>query len=157
MIAHLEGLSVYHLERGCVQDCIDFFVHQYKPEQWSQVQYVLLIVGAHDLCQGKSVDHTIKRYRTLVNVIRARLGDIKVVICSVPPRLGLIYSCGIEFNNELVKLAAKLGVKFHRLHNAFVSGRTAKAAYYLDGVRLSETGLKVIVKVLKDYKSKLYL
>lgn len=156
LVNYLPVIRVHQWNGAGIRQIVDWFVTDFRPEDWESVQYVLIVLGAHDLLYY-DIDKTILKYRTLVNIIRARLGDVHIVALTVPPRIGLLYQTGIDFNKELVCLAKKLKIESYPLHNAFVHGRTAKAEYFDDGVRCSEKGLKVIVKVIKAFKSKLYL
>ena len=132
-------------------------IKSYNEKQWSKTKTVLIVLGANDLIKGVSIQKTLIKYKALVNVIRARLGDINIVCATLPPRIGLKFELGLEFNKGVSHLAKVLHVKAYQLHKPFVLGRTAKAAYYLDGLNFDKPGLMVVVKAIKLLKSQLYL
>lgn len=155
-VTHLPHVRIIQEDGANLQFFIDLLSRKFVDTQWKHVQIVLLTLGAIDLCETSS-ERVLLKYKALICMLRARLGDIQIVCCTLPPRLGLLFQTGLVFNKEIVKLANTLKADCFPLHRVFVCGKTARPDYYAGGIKLSTLGIKVVVKMIKQFKVKLYL
>ena len=155
-VTHIPHVRLIPHTGADIQYFIDLLSRNFEDGHWQNVQIVILVLGAVDL-RNITSEKVLLKYKALICIIRARLGDVIIVCCSLPPRLGLEFKTGLEFNKDIAKIASALSVEYFLLHRPFVCGKTAKPGYYESGMRMSRLGINVVVKMIKQYKVKLYM
>lgn len=140
-----------------IQHFIDLLAVDFDEGQWRHIQIVILMLGVSDWLQCRNFDRLCLKYRALVNIIRARLGDISIICCTNPPRKGLIFEDGITVNRSIVSIAKELHVQNYPLHRPFVKGRGIRPDYFTSDFGIGKLGITVFVKLIKMFKARLYL
>ena len=134
-----------------VTDFITLFTTGFVESDWCNVSGLLLLIGTNNVAKTE-VDIFAKKYNALLQIIRARLGDIFSVVCTIPPRLRDFENrnekCKV-FNKIIVEAAKKAKAVLHPLHQAFLCGGKPRRAYFRDGLHFSDWGFRVVTNVVK--------
>ena len=97
------------------------------------------------------------KYKVLVQLIRARLGNINIVLFGIPPRPKDHVTLGaraIEFNKVIKSISTELGVAHHPLYQAFLShGQPKPWLFHADKLHLSDAGVIILAKAVKMYRA----
>ena len=147
-------LTVKFYPGARVEGLIQKFTVQFQPEFWNGVQFVWLHVGTNDIDSQHSVQFIVKKYKTLILIIRARLGDIHIVCTGILPRLKdwvRSKSKVRETNKKLKKLSVLLRIRFFPMGQPFTFQGVPLDRYYRrDGLHLSSQGSEILVKCVKQ-------
>jgi hypothetical protein len=117
---------------------------------------VVLVVGFYDIEHVSSRQFGVE-YRTLVNVIKARLGNCSVYAVSIPPVPGLCRRGRVLaklLNENIVGIATELNIQYYPLHRAFLFAGSPKVECFEGAYGLSNVGESIVVKALKLIRAK---
>lgn len=136
-----------------MQTITKLFTTGFVEEQWEGVTKLLLLIGTNHV-QKYEIAEFEHKYKALLQIIRARLGDIQFVVCTIPPRPKdfeqLNEKCK-EFNFAIRRASVIAKAKVELLHKAFLFQGRPKGIYFCDGLHLSPLGVTVLTKVVKRY------
>lgn len=111
-------------------------------------QKVLLLAGANDVFQGRSMDQYLSDMRALIATIRARAGEL--IVITIPPSSNKAVQRRIdEFNGSLRDLCNDHDVRLIDLDPVLVQHGILDTALTEDGVHLNEEGYRRILPLLK--------
>lgn len=164
MLKHLPGqfvdwvdVSVLSYSGYHVEDLTALLAYNFQESQWAGVTGVALLIGTNDIT-SISVQEFKLKYKALVQIIRARLGVVDIVLLGIPPRPKDHSTFGhkaICFNKAIKDIAVELKVLHHPLYKACLHRGQPIDKYFVgDGLHLSATGVKLLAKVVKMYRSK---
>jgi lysophospholipase L1-like esterase len=140
-----------------VQRLTEVFTTGFLENEWKDVFAVILLVGTNDVERGRSHEFKIK-YRALVKIIQARLGQVHIVLCGIPPRPKDEETLGEKtrlFNRIILAVAQELKLVHHPLYKAFLSHGQLKLNYFCkDGLHLSPVAERLVAKVVKMYRTR---
>ena len=139
-----------------VEDLTTIFVEHFDESEWTDVGGIVLLIGTNDI-QSESPEVFRVQYKALVKFIRARLGDIPIVLFGIPPRPRDHKSLGgkaIKFNKIIKEIAVELGVFHHPLYKAFlVYGQPKEHMFLSDGLHLAHPAVVLLAKVVKMFRA----
>ena len=139
-----------------VQDLTALLAYDFKESEWVNVTGVALLIGTNDL-KSLSVEAFKLKYKALVQIIRARLGGVNIVLFGFPPRPKDHSNWGwkaIAFNKAIKDIASELRVLHHPLYKACLyKGQPVDRFFLEDGLHLSYEGVKLLAKVVKMYRA----
>lgn len=136
-----------------IQTLTKLFTTSFVEKDWKGVTKLLLLIGTNHVEKYDLKEFEFK-YRALLQIIRARLGDIDLIVCTIPPRpkdFGSLNSKCKEFNFAIRRSAVKAKARVELLHKAFLFEGRPKSIYFCDGLHLSALGVTVLVKVVKRF------
>ena len=140
-----------------VEECTKTFTINFQPEFWRGVSTIFLLIGTFDIEETEARVFAIK-YRALVKIIRARLGDVNLILSGIPPRPRDEKVLGHRtklFNKFILTVAKDLKVTHHPLYKAFLSHGELKMNYFgSDGLHLSSVANILLAKVVKLYRNR---
>ena len=129
------------------------FTTGFVERHWVGVDKLFLLIGTNHVEKYELKEFEFK-YKALLQIIRARLGDITLIVCTIPPRPkdfdDLNDKCK-EFNFAIRRTALKVKAKVELLHKAFLFEGKPKSIYFCDGLHLSALGVNVLVKAVKRF------
>lgn len=115
---------------------------------------VFVLAGTNDLAQGRSVDHIVGSYESLLRELRDALPEARIVVTSVPPTRdeprARPWGAHVNaLNSRLRALAEERGLEYLDLHATLTdsSGELCKACT-LDGVHLTGEGYRRWMRAL---------
>lgn len=150
---HCPDISVRCYRGAHIENLIKVFTTEFVEQQWEKVDKVLVLIGTNHV-QKCEVKYFEKKYHALIQIIRARLGNIKLIVCTIPPRPkdfeSLNWKCK-EFNYVIRRVAEKAKAVLEPLHRAYMYEGKPKSIYFCDGLHCSYLGTKVITKVIKRH------
>ena len=139
-----------------VEDLTSVFVEHFDENEWTDVGGIALLIGTNDI-ESESPEAFRVQYRALIRFIRARLGDIPIVLFGIPPRPKDHEDLGhkaIHFNKIVKEIAVELGVCHHPLYKAFLSYGQPKSHMFLsDGLHLAYPAEVLLAKVVKMFRT----
>lgn len=140
-----------------VEDLTSWLAYNFEEAEWSGVKGVAILIGTNDI-KSLSPERFRIKYKALVQIVRARLGSVSIVLLGIPPRPRDHDTHGrkaIRFNVIIKEIAVELGVLHHPLYKACLSHGQPIAKFFLgDGLHLSVTGVKLLAKVVKMFRAK---
>lgn len=155
-LSALHGIDVRCYRGAKIENLIELFTCGFVPEHWESVDKLLLLVGTNNL-KKTEIGKFEKKFQALLNIIRARLGDVNFIVCTIPPRpkdFKWFNAKLIEFNFAIKRASIKAKAILHPLHRAFLYKGKPKLAYYCDGLHFSAWGTEIVTNVVKMYRAR---
>ena len=154
----LEKLDRWDISIRChrgakVPNFIDLLTTDFDERQWRKVRQLFILIGTNNV-QKTTIGEFEKKYTALLKIIRARLGDIPIIACSLLPRPKDFDKLGEkckEFNFCIKRASCQAACTFYPLHKAFLFDKLPKDTYFTDGLHFSYLGNKVLCKVVKRW------
>lgn len=114
---------------------------------------IVLLIGINDLNYGRSVDATLRSYEQLIDHIKTRLPDVRLILVSLPPVNGtkyapllLIQEKIVLLNEALALLAEDNGAYFVDIHPALLEEDADRLdpVYSDDGLHWNAAGYAIV-------------
>lgn len=117
-------------------------VHRVETIASRRPAQLFLMIGTNDVGDQVPAEATAGRVRTVIEAVRERRSDARVVLFSVPPTGAVLYADAIDrCNAALAGLAAELDVEYVDMHEAFSDDDgTIREGLTTDGIHLSKAG-----------------
>lgn len=144
--------------KGCnVERLTDKFVFEFIQEDWRNIVVLLILIGTNDV-KSLEVNTFEIKYRNLLSVIRARLGNVQLVLLGIPPRPrdhNVRGEKAKQFNKVILRITQDLSVGHFPLYKPMCYKGAPKCEYFVDKLHLSRLGVAVLVKVVKQFRHKI--
>ena len=142
------------VHRGAyIETLIELFTTGFVESKWLGVTSVFMLIGTNHT-KNTEVQYFEKKYTALLQIVRARLGDIQLIVCTVPPRSRDFKDWNWrvkDFNCAISRAAVKAKAILYPLHKAFLYDGVPRATYFCDGLHFSKLGTNVLTKAVKKF------
>ena len=136
-----------------IETLIEIFTTGFVESEWQGVKKVFLLIGTNHT-KNTEVEYFEKKYTALVQIVRARLGNIELIVCTIPPRPrdfeNWNWKCK-EFNFAISRAAVKAKAILYPLHKAFLFEGLPRTTYFCDGLHFSRLGTNALTKAVKGF------
>ena len=143
--------------RGIGGDDTDGILERLDEVVSSHPEKIFLMIGTNDLAYGKSVDHVLGNYKTILDRITAGSPLTKVYIQSVLPTEDAIHTTRsnadiILINSQLQEICKQRGLIYIDLFTPFATGdHKLNLDYSIDGLHLNGKGYMLWKEHIKKY------